>query len=215
MGCHTANMPFMALKLGYPSTLHGESEELNNETYPGWARVNYEFPARGDMQPVKVIWYEGRKDGKLVHPPEELVQKVLKEAGVKGKNGKPPELNSSGSLMVGDKGVMYSPHDYGGAWDLLPKEAFKDYKAPPQTLPRNPEGGDEGQKIEWLVAAKGGPAALSNFDYAGMLTEFILLGNVAIKAGKKLEWDGPNMKFTNAPDADKFLKREYRKGWSL
>ncbi len=75
---------------------------------------------------------------------------------------------------------------------------------------------DEGNKIEWLAAIKGGPLPLSNFDYSGMLTETILLGNVAIRArGTKLEWDGPNMKFPNAPEAEKLLRREYRKPWSL
>ena len=111
---------------------------------------------------------------------------------------------------------MYSPHDYGGEWYLLPADMQKEYKAPEKKLARNPDGGDEGQKIEWLAAARGGPAAMSNFDYAGMLTEFILLGNVAIKAkGQKLQWDGPGMKFTNAPEADKFLRRQYRSGWEL
>ena len=222
MGCHTANLPFMALKLGYPTSLQGEAGDLNPETYPSWARVNYEFPAREDMPPVKVNWYEGKKDGKLVHPPEELVEKVLTEFAKlphnkkKNDNNKKLTLNNSGSIVVGEKGIMYSPHDYGGEWYLLPAEQYADYKAPPETLPRNPKGDDEGQKIEWIAALKGGPAAMSNFDYAGMLTEFILLGNVAIKnMGKKLEWDGPNMKFPNAPEAEASLRRQYRQGYSL
>lgn len=215
MGCHTANMPFMALKLGAPKTLVGVSEELNVETYPAWGKVEYEFAARGNMVPCKVTWYEGKKDGVLVHPPEELVTKVLDQAGIKGKGGASPKLNNSGCIVVGSKGMLYSPHDYGGDWVLLPKETFKDYKAPTQTLPRNDKG-DEGQKAEWVAAIKGGPAALANFEYAGPLTEFILLGNIAILAkGKKLEWDGPSMKFTNAPEMDQYLKRQYRAGWTL
>jgi len=210
MGCHTANMPFMALKLQYPTSIRGESEELNHETYPGWAHVTFKFPARSDMPPVDVHWYEGKKDGKLVHPPEELVQKVLKDSGAR-------QLQASGSILVGEKGIMYSPSDYAERWSLLPKEQFEDYKAPPQVLPRH-EGNnnDENQKIEWLAAVKGGPAALSNFDYAGLLAEFILLGNVAIReGGRELKWDGPNLKFTNDSTANKWLKREYRKPWSL
>jgi predicted dehydrogenase len=215
MGCHTANLPFMALKLGAPTSLVGSSEELNPETYPAWGKVDYEFPAREGFGPTKVTWYEGKKDGKLVHPPEALATKVLELAGVKGKGGQPPKLNNSGCIIEGSKGMLYSPHDYGGDWVLLPKEQFTSYKANP-VLPKNPEGGDQGQKDEWIAAIKGGPAALSNFDYAGPLTEFILLGNIAILAkGKKLEWDGPNMKFTNAPEFDKHLKREYRAGWSI
>jgi hypothetical protein len=213
MACHTANLPFMALKLGYPKTVIGESEDVNPETYPGWARVVYEFPEREGMGPVKFNWYEGKKDGKLVHPPEELVQNVLKEA--KGKGGKKATMPGSGMIMVGEKGILYSPDDYGAEYQLLPGEKFADYKGPKETLPRNGKG-DEGQKIEWLAAARGGPKAMSNFDYSGMLTEFVLLGNVAIKmGGKKLEWDGPNMKFPNAPDAEKYLHYEYRNGWTL
>ena len=228
MGCHTANLPFMALKLGHPTSLLGAAGDLNTETYPSWAHVQYEFAARENMPPVKVNWYEGKKDGVLVHPPEELVTKVLaefakiphgdKEKKKKNAEGKKKELllNNSGSIVVGEKGIMYSPHDYGGEWYLLPAEEFKDYKAPPETLPRNGAGGDEDQKIEWLAAAKGGPPAMANFNYAGMLTEFILLGNVAIKnSGKMLYWDGPNMKFPNAPEAEASLRREYSKGYSL
>jgi predicted dehydrogenase len=207
MGCHTANMAFMALKLGYPKTIAAENGEVNPETYPGWARVTYEFPARADMPPVKVVWYEGRKDGKLVLPPEELLAKILKPG---------EKLASSGSLLVGDKGILFSPNDYGAAYRLLPEEQFKDYKGPEPTLPRN-GGGDTGMKREWVEAIKAGKPqiALSNFEYAGMLTEFILLGNVAIRAGKKLEWDGPSEKVTNDAAANQYLHREYRKGWTL
>ncbi len=224
MGCHTANLPFMALKLGHPSAFQGECGDLNPETYPSWARVNFEFPAREGMPPVKVNWYEGSKNGKLVHPPEELVTKILAEYAksiAKDKKAaaaakKPLELNRSGSIIVGEKGMLYSPHDYGGAWALLPADDYRDYKAPAEVLPRNALGNDEGQKIEWIAACKGGKPALSNFDYAGMLTEFILLGNIGIaNSGKRLEWDGPNMKFPNAPEAEKRLRRQYRQGWSI
>jgi hypothetical protein len=189
---------------------------VNPETYPGWAHVAYEFPARGDMKACKVHWYEGKKDGVLVHPPKELAAKVLEMSGAKGKAGKEPALNNSGSIIVGTKGILYSPHDYGGAWQLLPKEQFENYKAPTPTLPRNPTGDDQGNKDEWIAAIKGGPESVGNFGYAGLLTEFILLGNVGIQgAGKKLEWDGPNMKIPNAPEMEKHLKRNYRAPWSL
>jgi hypothetical protein len=140
------------------------------------------------------------------------------------------QLAKGGSIVVGDKGILYSGHDYGGRWSLLPVTDFRDYKAPPRTLPRNPffeqaAGGaaaaeqrnlDEGHKVEWIAAIKGGRPALSNFDYAGLLAEFILLGNVAIRArGQRLEFDGPNLKFTNAPQANAWLKREYRPGWAV
>jgi len=228
MGCHTANMPFMALKLGYPTSIQGESEKPNPETYPGWAHVTYEFPARGNMPPVKVNWYEGHKDKILVHPPMELAQKVLEHSDKKekGKSDNATGLPRSGSIIVGSKGIMYSPHDYGGYWELAPKEFGDAYKAPTPTLPRSRDGEkdekghkidiDQANKDEWIAAIKGGPASVGNFDYAGMLTEFILLGNVGILAqGKKLEWDGPAMKFKNAPEMEKHLKRTYREPWSL
>ncbi len=97
----------------------------------------------------------------------------------------------------------------------MPEKEFADYKAPEKTLPRNGHG-DLGMKEEWAAAMRGGKAAMSNFDYAGMLTETILLGNVAVRAGGKLlEWNGPELKITNDTAANKFLHYEYRKGWTL
>jgi predicted dehydrogenase len=200
MACHTANMAFMALKLGYPTSVVAECDEINPETYPGWAVIHYQFPARGDMPPVKLTWYEGKRDGHKVLPPPELTR------GQK--------VSDSGSLLVGDKGILYSPNDYGASYTLLPEKDFKDYEGPAELLPRNGRG-DDGMKIEWIAAIKGGPPAMSNFDYAGLLTETVLLGNVAMRVGKKLEWDGPKLKATNCPEADQFIRREYRKGWSL
>ncbi len=206
MACHTANMAFMALKLGYPTSVIGDCGDLNPETYPSWARVVFQFPARGDMAPVTFTWYEGKKNGVLVHPPEELRKKVLKEG---------EKLASSGSILVGEKGILYSPNDYGAAYKLFMNKGFEDVKKPKPTLARNGRG-DLGMKQEWVEAIKGGPKPFSNFDYAAMLTETILLGNVAIKRmGNKLMWDGPNLKFTNDAEATKLLRTEYRDGWKL
>jgi predicted dehydrogenase len=206
MACHTANMAFMALKLAYPTSISGEAGDVNKETYPSWARVVLDFPARGDMVPVTFTWYEGKKAGVLVHPPEELQKKVLKEG---------EKLASSGSILVGDKGILYSPNDYGAAYKLFMKPGFEDFKKPEKTLARN-GGGDLGMKKEWVEAIKGGPKAFSNFDYAAMLTETILLGNIAYQfPNKKLMWDGPNLRFTNEDAANKLVSREYRQGWVL
>ena len=121
--------------------------------------------------------------------------------------------------MVGEKGILYSPGDYGNDWALLPADDFVDYKAPAETIRAQPGvglGDDERNKMEWLGAIKGGPLPMSNFDYSGMLAETILLGIVGLKAGgMTLEWDGPNMKFPNAPQMEKHLKRQYREPWSL
>jgi len=209
MACHVANMAFMALKLGYPTSIVAESSEVNPETYQQWATVHYQFPARGDMAPVELVWWEGMKGGNGKRgsgeknlPPIELLQ------GEK--------MTSNGSLFIGEKGTMFCPDPYGASVVLLPRKDFEGYKAPEPTLPRHAGGNsDDNQKKEWVAACKGGPAALSNFEYAGMLTEAMLLGNVAIQAGKKIEWDGPGMKIPNAPEAEKFLGREYRSGWTL
>ncbi len=216
MACHTANLPFMALMLGSPTTVAAENGEINPETYPAWARVTYQFPARRgggearvDMPPVRFVWYEGRKDGKRVLPPEELLAKVLKPG---------EKLSDSGCLLVGDKGILFSPNDYGEQYSLLPEADFKGYKAPTPTLPRKEKFDiDTWMKAEWVRAIMAGKptTALSNFDYAATMTEAILLGNVAMRVGKKIEWDGEQMKATNAPEAAQFVKREYRKGWEL
>ncbi|MBA4016410.1 MAG: dehydrogenase [Pirellula sp.] len=205
MGCHTANMAFRALKLGSPTSIEAQAGDVNKETCPSFATVTFQFPARGDLPPCKVVWYEGKvpgKDGKLVKnlPSAELLQ-----------GQEPP---GSGSLLVGDKGTLYSPNDYGAAYVLFPKKEFVGYKPPQPTIPRNGKG-DKGMKEEWVAAIQGGPAPYSNFDVAGMLTEFILLGNVAIRTGKKLEWDGPACRVTNCSEAEEFIRKEYRKGWEL
>jgi predicted dehydrogenase len=208
MACHTANMAFMACKLGHPTSIEAESAPINPETYPAWAKITFQFPARGDMPPLKLVWYEGNiyddngKKGPQVLPPAEL--------------GKGEKFSTSGSLLVGDKGTLFSPNDYGEQYKLLPAKEFEGYKGPPETLPRNGRG-DLGMKEEWARAIKENKPeiALSNFDYAAMLTETILLGNVAMRVGKKIEWDGPNLKCLNCPEAAQYIRREYRKGWQL
>lgn len=229
MACHTANMAFMALKLGYPSTIVAENETLNPETYPAWARVTFQFPARDAMGPVKFVWYEGSKNGTTkVLPSPELVpgaKKTDKGIAVYFENSKwmfrdandQVKDVSSGSFLVGEKAVLFSPNDYGAeAYVISDSGSIEQITGAPQKLPSN-NGGDDGMKQEWVAAIKAGrpEIALSNFEYAAKLTETILLGNVAMKAGKLLEWDGPNLSFKNVPEANQFLKREYRKGWSI
>ncbi len=229
MGCHTMNLPYMALRLGAPLSVEADSEEPNPETYPAWARVNYEFAERDGLPPVRLTWYEGHDNGKLVQPPESLVEKVLSEytrlldmrSDKRVADGKKVQLTPSGSIIVGTRGILYSTVDDGREWELLPAEAGEISGLTVQTLPRNPLGDDiktmdEGHKLDWIAAIKGGPKAMSNFDYAGPLTETVLLGNVAILArGTKLDWDPVNLKFPNHPAAEKWLKREYRSPWVL
>ena len=203
MACHTANMPFMGLNLGYPSTISAESETPNPETYPGWAKVTYQFPKNGDRAPLTLTWYEGKKDGKLVLPDVALLQ------------GKHKGFSGSGSLVVAEKGSLYSPDDYGGSRQLIGPDVA-DVKMPAKTLPRRGGDNDLQQKKEWADAIKKGDykIALSNFDYAGLLTEVVLLGNAAVLAGTKLTYDGKEMKFGDS-QMDKLLRYEYRTGWKL
>ena len=208
MACHTANMAFRALKLGHPTRVSAESGEVNQETYPAWAKVKMNFPARDEMPPVTLTWYEGKKDGKLVLPPEELLKKVLKGD---------EKLKESGSILVGEKGILFSPDDYGAEFRITPEGLAegKNFKTP-ERLPVN-GGGDLGMKKEWVEAIKANKPeiAYSNFDYASLLTEAFLLGNVAIRTGKALEWDGPGLKVTNVPDANRLIQTEYRRGWEV
>ena len=153
--------------------------------------MHYEFPARGDMPPVKFSWYDGdkRPEGFQSWP-----QNAKAGAGV---------------MFVGEKGQMFA--DYGNH-HLYPEENFKDFTPPPKTIPDS-----VGHHKEWVMAClKNDPSATTcRFAYSGMLTEAVLLGNVAYRSGKTLEWDAKNMKIANAPEAEQFLHYEYRKGWEL
>ena len=202
MGCHTANMAFMALNLTAPVEIEAKSADVNPETFPTWAQVTSKFPAVGERGPVKFVWYEGQEKGKKKLPPDNLL------------HGERP--SDSGSLLVGEKGILYSPNDYGAKYKFLGKDADALQAAAdavPVTLARNGKG-DLGMKQEWVAGIKGGPKPFSNFDYAGTLTEAILLGNVAIRSGKKLKYD-PATGTTNDSDANLLLNPAYRAGWTL
>jgi predicted dehydrogenase len=206
MACHTANMVFMGLKLGHPVKVSAEAGGVNDETCPANAHVTIQFPKRGDLVPVTLHWYEGKKDGKKVLPPDALVEKAT--ALSKGK------LVDSGSIVVGTKGFAYSPDDYGAKVFFSTGEITGD-GTKPETLPVNNKG-DQGQKNEWVEAIKAGKPelALSNFDYAGLLTAAFLLGNVAIRTGKSFDFDGEKCE-ASIKEAAPLLRRTYRKGWDL
>jgi predicted dehydrogenase len=207
MACHTANMAFMALKLGHPIKVSAEAGDVNPETCPSWAKVVLEFPKRDNMPPVKLHWYEGKQGDKKVLPPSELVEKAVKVNGGK-------KLVDSGSILVGEKGIAYSPDDYGG--NVFFETGKKtDGSTKPEVMASN-NGGDSGQKKEWVEAIKANDCkkAYSNFDYASLLTEAFLLGNVAIRSGVTFDWDGPACKASNEK-AMAFVRQEYRKGWDL
>jgi predicted dehydrogenase len=191
MGCHTLNLPYMALKLDDPISIEAEVFEMTKETFPKRSIIRYLFPARGELAPVKLTWY----DGSLKPPKDVLFGR---------------DLPGSGCVIIGDKARLFAPDDYASHHELLPEDQFTDFKMPPPTLPRSP-----GHHAEWIRACKGGEPAMSNFDYAAGLTEMALLGNLAILAGEKVYWDPARMKALNCPKADYFINPPYREGWKL
>jgi predicted dehydrogenase len=216
MACHTANLPFMALQLGLPFRVSAEAGDVNPETCPSYAHVTMQFAGRSGMPPCTVHWYEGSKDDKLVHPPEEWVKKATELFKAKTPDG----LVNSGSLLVGSKGYLYSPDDYGARFFLGGGDFSKVNTTRPEKIPvRNKEGQrdhDQNHKAEWVEAIKANKPeiALSNFAYASMLTESFLLGNCAIRSGKTFAYDPENGTIKD-PDAAKFFRYERRKGWDL
>jgi len=201
MACHTTNIAFMGLNLTAPRAVEAVSSPLvGNQTYPAWSTITFEFPARGKQPAVKMVWYDGsRKKDDQNLPSSEAV------------HGLPLRQKGSGLLIIGEKGMMFSPDDYGSQQQWLTHDRKPlEVKKPEPTLPRSP-----GHYKEWVNACKGGQPCLSNFDYAAVLTEAILLGVVALRAGKKIEYDAESGKVTNVADANQFLQREYRKGWEL
>lgn len=202
MGCHIIDHPVWALKLGAPTsveartTLDGsyvDGNKLNYETYPVAAVIYYEFPARGSLPPVRMTWYDG---GLMPPDPAEM---------------RPGErLPTNAVLYIGSKGKMYHS-SHGGMPQLLPAELHEQAKAVPKTMERSP-----GHYEEWVQACRGGKRPMASFDYAGPLTETVLLGVLSLRApGTRLEWDAENMKVKNAPELNRFVHTEYRKGWAL
>jgi len=220
MACHTANMPFRAAKLGYPRLVELlDHSELNSETYPKTTKIRFVFPAREGLPETEFFWYDGNPGDKsvtLLRPPEDITTSIreLQE-----------KLPDSGCLLIGEKGQLFSPDDYGARFfiklkdekDLTDGRSHEAVKNIPQTIPRNehPGTGDPKQHLEWIAGCKGGPVPYSNFDIAAYLTEIILLGCVALRVGKPLDWDGPKMRAKNAPEAARFINREYLNGFSL
>lgn len=200
MACHTAAMPFMALELGLPARVHAVSGKVNGETYPAWATITYEFPARGDKPPVKLLWYEGVEDGKRNLPT------------VKMPGGMVP--TQTGSLLIGDKGRLYSPGDSGDTQQL---DIAGRVSIPEQSMERlgNAVNTDQNQKFEWIRGIQGGPVPLSSFDFSSVLTESMLLGNVAVRLGQPIRYDEHAGRVTNIPAADGLVSRVRREGWEL
>jgi predicted dehydrogenase len=193
IGCHSLDPIFRALKLKYPASVQAVSTLVNLESYPSGSIVQYEFPAREGMPPVTLKWYDGGLRPMLIPELDE---------GMK--------MGAGGTLYIGDKGKILDDK-------ILPKSLRESYKAPEPTIPSSP-----GHEQEWIMACKGGDPGGSDFEWAGPLTETVLLGNIALRrelrenlSGQVLNWDPDKFVFPNMPEADKFLHKEYRQGWDL
>jgi len=211
MGCHNLDAAFWALKLGHPTSVEAScsifvptitwDKTFNNESYPQASIVRYEFPQRESMPPLELTWYDG---GLMPRRPREL------------ETGRRLGDKLGGAIFIGDSGTLICD-SYANSPRLIPEARMKDYRRPEKSIPRS-----AGHHKEWIEACKGGQPAGSNFDYAGPMTEVILLGNIAVRMslktqekGLRLAYDGPNMRVTNLPEANEYVHRKYREGWTL
>jgi len=186
MGCHYMDLPFWALDLRHPTRCEAEGPPVHAETCPLGLIVKYDFPARGSMPALKLTWYDG-----------DLIPKKVA--------GQPVPAN--GVMFVGKNGSMFA--DYS-KYKLFPADKFSDFTPPAESIPNS-----IGHHAEWIKACKDGSPTTCNFDYSGALTEAILLGNVAYRTGKAIEWDAKNLVATNVPEAAKLITKEYRAGWEV
>jgi hypothetical protein len=236
MACHILGAPNMALMLGAPSSVEVIKQEGKNDlTYPKSSVTRFEFPARRSMPAVKVFWYDARKDAPMrpegLAADEMLIGPGLFSVPPVGESGAPPRAGArggasaavkppagaaarrpdqaNGAVFIGDKGIL-TTDTYAANVRLLPAARMKDYRVPPQLLSRSP-----GHYRDWIRACKGGEPACSNFSVAGPFTEWIVMACIALHFEGKLEWDSAKMKFTNRPEANRYLKPEFRKGWKF
>ena len=193
-GAHTLDPVFYALELGAPESVEATSLAGGGETHPVAAVITYRFPARGNKPPVKLTWYEG------LEAPRPLDLEDGRQMGH-------PE---GGSMFIGDKGKLMAGV-YGESPRLIPETKMTAYELPEETIPRVRTS----HEMDWVNACKKGTQPGASFDYSGPLNEMVLLGNVAKKMGTKIVWDHENLKVTNVPEANKYVCRPYRDGWSL
>ena len=191
MACHVMDTAFWGLNLKHPTTVEAWGEPHHPETGPLSTQITYEFGKRGDLAPMKLVWYDGVK-----RPPADL---FLGE-----------KIPDNGTLLIGEKGTILLPDPYGSTFVMLPKDKWTGFTPPPESIPNS-----IGHHKEWVHACKTGDPTGSNFVYAGQLTEMVLLGNVAFRVGHKIEWDHKKLRVKNCDDAEQYIRRAYRPGWSL
>ena len=196
MACHCMDLFFFAFEPAAPKTVTALSSGVNAETAPVSSVIQYDFPSKGGQPAIQMTWYDGG-----AKPPRGLI---------KGRR-----LEPNGCVLVGSKDTLYVPM-YWGAGEFLSGAKMDDFKDVPQSVPRAPGEFEKGHYLEWVNACKGGKdKPMSNFDYSGPMTEAVLLGNVALRAGGRIEWDAENLRVTNNDAANRFVRKEYRKGWEL
>ena len=189
MGCHYLDLAFWALKLRYPTTIEASGSPVHAESTPERLHVRYEFAAREEMPPVTVTWTHGPEG-----PP------IYAELPAR-------EARWAWGVFVGDEGMLLANYPQHA---LLPAEKFAGFQPPEPTISES-----IGHHEEWIRASKTGSPTTCNFDYSGAVTEALLLGNVAYRIGRKLEWDPVHLTFPNCSEAEAYLQREYREGWTL
>jgi len=197
MGCHNMDLAYFAYQLRDPVKVEARSSGTNEEMAPGWSVITYHFP-RGNRGTLPLTWYDGGQK-----PAPELAREK--------------ELPPNGCIIVGSKDTLYVP-GYWGTGRFLSGATMEDFKQAPISLPRQPgaeQDHDRAHHQEWIAACKGEGYALSNFDYAGPMTEAVLLGNVALRAGATIEWDAEKLQVTNHSEANRYVEGTYRKGWEL
>jgi predicted dehydrogenase len=205
IACHNLSPVVKALQLEYPTSVKCiHQKDANSQTYPTESIIEYQFPQRGSFDPVKLTWYDGK----------------LKPKAPKGFS---EDLNltseSTSTMFVGEKGVIVMKGREGNVL-AANGEIIKDYKKPQQIIPRIPVvddgNADRMHKEDWILSCKTGSKASSNFDHAGPLTEWVVMGNISLRFPfETLNWDGPNMRFTNKREANQYVTKEYREGWEV
>jgi predicted dehydrogenase len=190
-GCHYMDLPHWALGLRTPSSAEVlAGPPVHAESVPPWLILRYQYPARAQQPPLTLTWYHGGKQ-----PGPEV---LAAELAAKWK---------SGVLFVGSKGLLLS--DYSRHL-LLPEKDFAGFQPPTPSIPES-----IGHHAEWIKACKTGGTTTCNFAYSGALTEAVLLGTVAFRAGQKVDWDSETLRARNCPAADQFIRHEYRAGWKV
>lgn len=196
MACHLMDAAYWGLDLGAPTSVEAVSTPVNDQTAPSASTVTYQFPARGSMPPVKLVWY----DGNLIPPiPSNLEPDRLVD-------------ESGGGFIVGEDATIIT-NTYAGTARIAPETKMREVLKSqlPKKYPRVKGSHFE----EWIEGCKGGPLPGSNFEYSGPFTETVLLGNLAIRTRRRLEWDGEKLQVTNFPEANRYLTKDYRPGWGI